>query len=99
MHLNEDTFWHLGFQMILYSAPNVFPHQAVLLAFKFKRSEDAFQVKISADDSGHKVRLGNAADFDALFVFLQSQIEKHFRNDLQTFLESSASTRQIGFIQ
>jgi len=53
---------------------------------KFKRSEDAFQVKISAMIVDTKVRLGNAQISIALFVFLQSQIEKQFEMDLQTFL-------------
>jgi len=64
--------------MILTLAPNVFPHQAVLLAFQVQEIGDAFQVKISADEVDTKFDLETAADFDALFVFLNLRSEKAF---------------------
>lgn len=100
IHLNDDTYWHLGLQFTLFTAPNAYPQQPVLIVFRFKKiGEKKYHVKISEEDSGHEITCGNEAEFNAFFDFLQQQIVAHFEDGLQEFLEQSAPLRTIGFVQ
>jgi len=100
IHLNEDTYWHLGLQITIYTSPNIFPHQPIMIRFMFKKSQDnKYFVKISDSDPGHNIEQGNKPQFIAFFDFLQDQIRSHFEDGLQEFLEQSAPLRTIGFIQ
>lgn len=99
-HLNDDTFWHLGLQITLFSDPNTYPHQPILIRFMFKKSKkDIFVVKISEDDEGHLIERGNSPQYVKFFEFLQKQIRSNFEDGLQEFLEQSAPLRTIGFMQ
>jgi hypothetical protein len=99
IHLNEDTYWHLGFEVTLFTAPNEYPQQPVLFSFMFKGAKDAFHIRISEDDAGHLIHPGNESEFTAFFEFLQRQVQRSFETELQCFLEQSALPRKIGFIQ
>ncbi len=37
IHLDKDTFWHLGVLLTLYEKPNIFPHQPIKIEFLFKK--------------------------------------------------------------
>ncbi len=100
IHLNNDSFWHLGLQITIYSALNEFPQQPILVRFMFKKTDkNTFSIKISEQDSGHSICRENESDFSEFFEFLQSQIRDNFENGLQEFLEQSAPIRTIGFVQ
>jgi len=100
IHLAEDSFWNLGMQITLYSAPNEFPHQPVLIRFKFKKkSENVFVVKISDEDKEHSINIDSDNDFNDFYDYLQAQIQSHFEDGFQKFLEQTAPLRTIGFNQ
>lgn len=100
IHLNDDTYWRLGLRLTLFSAPNEYPQQPVLVIFRFKKTDEKkYQVKISEEDLGHEISCGNETEFKAFFEFLQQQIVAHFEAGLQEFLEQSAPLRTIGFVQ
>ena len=100
IHLNDDTYWHLGLQLTLFTAPNEYPRQPILIVFRFKQIADKkFEVKISEEDSGHQISCGIESEFNDFFEFLQKQIVASFEDGLQEFLEQSAPLRTIGFVQ
>ncbi|MDS3859226.1 hypothetical protein RIF25_00255 [Thermosynechococcaceae cyanobacterium BACA0444] len=99
MHLDDDTFWHIGLQITLFTAPNEYPQQPVLIRFMLKAENDGYRVKITQTDKGHLLHAGNDAEFSGFFNDLQQIIRKNFEVGLQHFLEQSASLRTIGFVQ
>lgn len=99
IHLNDDSFWHLGLQITIFTAPNEYPQQPLLIKFLFKEAENGFRILISEDDPGHIIHLGNESEFLAFFDFLQHTIQQSFETGLQRFLEQSAPLKTIGFIQ
>lgn len=100
IHLNDDTYWHLGLLLTLFTAPSEYPQQPVLIVFRFKQiSGKKYQLKISEEDTGHEITCGDESQFNMFFEFLQAQIVVHFENGLQEFLEQSAPLRTIGFVQ
>ena len=100
IHLNDDTYWHLGLQLTLFTAPNEYPRQPILIVFRFKKIADSkYEIKISEEDSGNQISPGVESTFNDFFEFLQTQIVASFENDFQEFLEQSAPLRTIGFVQ
>ena len=99
IHLNDDSFWHLGLQITIFTAPNEYPQQPLLIKFMFKASENGYLIRISEDDPGRNISLGNEKEFLAFFDFLQTMIQQSFETGLQRFLEQSAPLRTIGFVQ
>ncbi|MBU2840921.1 hypothetical protein HF670_15600 [Acidithiobacillus thiooxidans] len=99
IHLNDDSFWHLGLQITIFTAPNQYPRQTLLITFLFKETDSGFRILISEDDPGHIINTGNESEFLAFFDFLQDTIQQNFETGLQRFLDTSAPLRTIGFIQ
>ncbi|MBE0328507.1 hypothetical protein [Klebsiella pneumoniae] len=99
MHLDDDTYWHLGLKIKIFTAPNVFPQQELLIIFKFKEKEEkVFEVMIDNVDKKHDIETWIDASYTVFFNHLQDVILALYQNDLNNFLASQQENRKIGFI-
>lgn len=98
MHLDDDTYWHLGFRLTLYISPNTFPHQPILLRLLAKKVDDHFLVKLGKDGPQFKVHENNPKELEPFFDSLFTAIKEDFENGLQSFLsQGEQEIRRIGF--
>ncbi|QLV87827.1 hypothetical protein HV265_12955 [Citrobacter sp. RHBSTW-00678] len=99
MHLDDDTYWHLGMRIKIFSALNVFPQQSLLIIFKFKQKDkDTFEVMVDGDDKRCVIDTSSDASYTVFFDHLQKIIMGLYEDDLANFLASQQETRTIGFI-
>lgn len=99
MHLNDDTYWHLGLKIKIFTAPNVFPQQELLIIFKFKeKKEKVFEVMIDNIDKKYEIETCSDASFTVFFNHLQKVILAMYQDGLDNFLASQQEDRKIGFI-
>lgn len=97
MHLDKDTFWHLGVVVTLYPRPGIFlPHRRNLLCFLIKKVEDYFIVKLSHLKEEFKIHRDKPDEFNPFFEFVFEKIKESYENSLQRFLEQDSIFR-IGF--
>nr|DAI75498.1 MAG TPA: hypothetical protein [Caudoviricetes sp.] len=100
MHLDDDTYWHLGLKINVFTAPNAFPQQRLLIIFKFKQKEkDKFEVMVDGYDKKHIIAVDGDASYTVFFNHLQKIIMSLYEDDLDNFLASQQENRTIGFIQ
>ncbi|HBX8459029.1 TPA: hypothetical protein MII19_16045 [Klebsiella pneumoniae] len=100
MHLDDDTYWHMGLKIKIFSAPNVYPQQRLLIIFKFKQKDKSkFEVMVDGDDKKHIIETDGDASYTVFFNHLQKIIMGLYENDLDNFLASQQENRTIGFIQ
>jgi len=97
MHLDDDTFWHLGVGLTLYIAPNVFPHETILLPLLIKKVTDYFIVKLDGHQKEFKIHIDKTDEFDTFYEFVFQQIQETYEKGLQRFLDQNEATRKIGF--
>ncbi|HIE4801236.1 TPA: hypothetical protein ACXNDR_003952 [Serratia marcescens] len=98
MHLDDDTYWHLGLKLRIYSARNVMPQQDVFIVFMFKKVADCeFAIKVRADDTPHIIETDKDPSYEVFFNHLQELILDIYKNDLDDFLQSEKPSRRIGF--
>ena len=101
MYLDDDIFWHLGVQLTLYSAPNQFPYQPVLMVFCIKKEADRFLVRFGTNGPDFIIEPSCIEGYLKLFDHVTSQIKDYFSGRLQRFLECSGDideVRKIGFV-
>lgn len=99
MHLDDDTYWHLGLKIKVFTAPDVFPQQELLIIFKFKEKEDSvFEVMIDGVDKKYAIETWVDSSFTVFFKHLQDVILSIYHDDLENFLASEQENRKIGFI-
>lgn len=100
IHHNEDSYWHLGLQLTLFSAPKGYPEQPILLVIRYKQvAEKTYEVKISADDPGHTIQREVDAEYLAFFDFLQHNIVRYFESGRPQFAESTPVLKTIGLVK
>ncbi|EMQ4185807.1 TPA: hypothetical protein ACKPVS_001302 [Serratia marcescens] len=98
MHLDDDTYWHLGLKLRVYSAKNVMPQQDVFIVFMFKKIADCeYAIKVRAADSPHTIETDKDASYTVFFNYLQNLILEIYKDDLTNFLQSEQQSRRIGF--
>lgn len=97
MHLDEDTFWHLGVGLTLYTAPNIFPHERTILPFLIKKVDDNFIVKLGPEGKEFRDSTDKSDRFKEFFDFIFIKIKERYEKGLQKFLEQNETTRKIGF--
>jgi hypothetical protein len=98
MHLDDDTYWHLGLKLRVYSAKNVMPQQDVFIVFMFKKIADCeYAIKVRAEDTPHIIETDKDTSYTVFFNHLQTLILDIYKDDLTNFLESEKSSRRIGF--
>lgn len=99
MHLDDDTHWHLGLKIKIFTAPNVFPQQELLIVFKFKEKEaKVFEVMVDGVDKKYDIETYSDASYTVFFNHLQDVILAQYQDDLDNFLASQKENRTIGFI-
>ncbi|EOW2276201.1 MULTISPECIES: hypothetical protein [Klebsiella pneumoniae complex] len=99
MHLDDDTYWHLGLKIKIFMAPNAFPQQELLIIFKFKEKEEkVFEVMIDHVDKKHDIEIWIDASYTVFFNHLQEVILAMYQDGLDNFLASQQESRKIGFI-
>ncbi len=96
MHLDDDTYWHIGLILTLYRAPNTFPHQPVKMIFKVKKNQDCFLLRFGEVEDVFEIR-NPEGDLPKYYDFVVRSIKSHFEEGLQRFLENSATIKKIGF--
>lgn len=100
MHLDDDTYWHLGLKIKVFTAPNALPQQRLLIIFKFKQKEkDTFEVMVDGYDKKHIIATDGDASYTVFFNHLQKIIMSLYEDDLDNFLATQKENRTIGFIQ
>ncbi len=97
MHLNDDTFWHLGVGITLYKEPNIFPHETVLISFLIKEKSDSFTVKLGDSGKEFEILKDKPEDFNEIYEFIFNQIKETYEKGLKRFLEQKETSREIGF--
>ena len=97
IHLDDDTFWHLGVRLTLYKAPNIFPHQPFLLRLLIKKVDDYFTVKLRTEGPEFKVHEDKPDEFNSFYEFIFDLIKEDLEKGLQRFLEQNETVRKIGF--
>lgn len=97
MHLDEDTYWHLGVLVDLSDPAGAYPPQAVLLKLLLKRHEATFFVRLGQDEEDFEVRDGHPQDLEAFLEHIYLSIKESYEQGLQQFLIQEESTRKIGF--
>ncbi|MCZ3467590.1 hypothetical protein LRS20_01550 [Klebsiella pneumoniae] len=99
MVLDDDTYWHMGLKIKIFTAPNVFPQQELLIVFKFKEKEEkVFEVMIDGVNNKHDIETYSDASYTVFFNHLQKVILAMYQDDLDDFLASQQEKRTIGFI-
>jgi hypothetical protein len=97
MHLDEDTYWHLGVLIDLSDPAGAYPPQAVLIKLLLKRCEATFCVRLGQEGDDFVVRDGYPQDLAAFLDHVHGTIKESYEQGLQQFLEQQESTRKIGF--
>jgi len=97
MHLDEDTYWHLGVLVDLTDPSGAHPPQAVLLKLLLKRHEATFDVRLGQDEEDFEVRDDHPQDLAAFLEHIYLSIKESYEQGLQQFLIQQESTRKIGF--
>lgn len=100
IHLDDDTFWHLGVMLTLYEAPNVFPHQPVLLQLLIKKVDDYFIVKLGTKRQEFTIHEDKPDEFNPFYEFIFVLIKENHEKGLQRFLgkeQKKEEPRKIGF--
>ncbi len=98
MHLDEDTYWHLGLQITLYEKPNIFPHQPIFFKICVKDKDGDLFVKLDQEKEPQKINLSSRDDLNVFFDKLVSLIIRYFKEGLQEFLEKETIIKKLGFI-
>jgi hypothetical protein len=99
MHLDEDTYWHVGVVVDLMDAAGAFPPQAVLIKLLLKRHDGVFFVRLGQDGDDMKVREGQPQDMALVMEHIFGAVKESYDQGLQQFLDQDESTRKIGFGQ
>jgi hypothetical protein len=97
MHLDDDTFWHLGFGLTLYVSPNIFPQETALLRFLVKKVDDCFVVKLGIGGDEFRIHKDQLDELTTFYDYVFEQIEESYEKELQRFLEQEETSRKIGF--
>jgi hypothetical protein len=97
MHLDDDTYWHVGVVVDLVDASGTFPPQAVLLKLLVKRHDGVFFVRLGRDGEDMRVRDGYPQDIAVFMNHVFTAIKESYDQGLQQFLDQDESTRKIGF--
>ena len=97
MHLDDDTFWHIGIILTLFEKPNVYPYQPVLMIIKLKKENGDFIVSLKGQSKTFKLNGKNPKTFVPFFEYIYENISVLFKSNLQKFLKNSSITKSIGF--
>jgi len=97
MHLDEDTYWHVGVVVDLSDPAGAFPPQAVLIKLLVKRHDGTFYVRLGQDGDDMRVRDGYPQDMALVMEHVFTTIKESYEQGLQQFLDQEESTRKIGF--
>ena len=97
MHLDEDTFWHIGIKITLYEQPDIVPHQPVLIWLMVKKNDGSFLVKLGPGSKDFMIRPNEEKDYIHFIDTVFLSIKNSFELELQHFLEGEEKTRRIGF--
>jgi hypothetical protein len=96
VHIDSDTFFHLGVRIILHEGDRQNRQERLLIKFMFKKiGNGKFLVKIDEIDPIYTINADNEDDFKTFFDFLQSQILEYYDDGLEIFLAQSKP--RIGF--
>jgi hypothetical protein len=97
MHLDKDTFWHIGIQITLYEEPDIVPRQPVLIWLMIKKNDGSFLVKLGPTSQDFMIRPNEEEDYIHFIDTVFLSIKDSFELELQHFLEGEEKTRRIGF--
>ena len=97
MHLDEDTYWHLGAVVDLGDPSGAFPPQSVLVRVLLKRCDEGFCLRLGQEEEDLTVRDGFPQDMAAVTEHIFETIKSSYEQGLQQFLGQQEDTRKIGF--
>ena len=99
MHLEDDTFWHLGIGINLYREPNII-QERVKLCIMIKGSNKHFIVKLEGINKEFEIDENKPEEFKTFYDFIFKQITEFYDKGLIQFLEKDkdiTTLRNIGF--
>jgi hypothetical protein len=97
IHLDTDTFWHLGMIVTLYEEPIIFPHQPIKLVLKFKKENTQFLVKLQNTEKEFRITPFVKLEYNDFYDHIYEEIKNMFKDQLQQFLKDSSTVKTIGF--
>lgn len=97
MRMGPDTFWYLGIGMELQcvDCPDT-PDQPILINLAIRKDGDAFIVKMTDKDQGHRIKedLSNAGEF---YDYMFGAIRDLLQTSINTYLSKKSVVCKIGF--
>lgn len=97
MHLDDDTYWHIGIRITLYEKPNILPHQPVLVRILIKKKDNIFTVRLGPAGEVFPIRQEVEEEYNTFIDAMFSLIKNGFETGLQRFLEKREIVKKIGF--
>lgn len=98
MHLNEDTYYHIGIIVTLRSNPAGVPRQDLKFVLRLKQLDEVFLTKVLDDEDPIRVVPGDAAGYKTVYDHIVTTIKNFLENELQNFLRTGEQpSRSIGF--
>lgn len=97
MHLDKDTFWHIGLQISLHASPNSIQQQQILIVLCLKELEGKTIVRIGLNAEPQSLDLSDKMQCEIFYERIVQLVKDNFQKGLQYFLEKSSPLRKIGF--
>ena len=97
MHLDDDSYWHLGIKITVYEKKNICPHQPLLVRILIKKKDSSYIVKLGIDGEPIIIRPDIDDDFNIFSESLYKLLKNVYEGRLQKFLEKEEVVKRIGF--
>lgn len=94
-HFNRDGYWHLGLVVRLFSAPNEYPHQLVLIELCLTEEDGRVMVKLGADGKPRELDLTSEVQCKQFYDEIADTVANYF-NAKRDFGDTG-TIKKIGF--
>jgi hypothetical protein len=93
MHIGDDGYLHCGLRIILFEAPNVFPHQPIVIDLCLTELDEKIMVKVSGSDKPRQLHLNNEGECSSFYEHLVDGVKRYF----SSAPHFDSSLKKIGF--
>ncbi len=96
MHLDDDSYFHIGVVIDLVEKPDTFPTEPNGFILKLKKRDNAFEV-ILPDDKQFVIDAVSEEAFEPVYEHMFNIMRKRYDNALREFLDTADVKRRQGF--
>jgi len=96
MHLDDDTYWHLGVLFCVYEKPNIDPPNQVLMRLKIKHLDDTYLVQIG-DGQEYQIKDPTSEALRPIFDEIVAEMMDYYQSGLARFLRRQTKKTAMGF--